>query len=253
METSHSLVADLVDAGHILFHEGVLDAFGHVSVRAPEGGHFLLSRSMAPAQVEAADILTFGLDGERVGTTPGTSAPKVFLERFIHAAIYRARPDVRAIVHSHAPALIPFGVVRGATLRPICHMSGFLARGAPVFDIADAAGPDSDMLIRDNQLGDALAVSLRDAPIVLMRGHGVTVVAPSLRKAVYCAIYAQLNARLVLDAARLGGEIRYLSTEEGLAAEAANDGQIDRAWDLWRRAARQATAVLRDTAGNGAD
>lgn len=237
-----NLIADLVDAGHILFHEGVLDAFGHVSMRHPDQpDRFLLSRSMAPAQAGAADILTFGLDGELAEA----GAHKVFLERYIHAAIYRARPEVRAVVHSHAPALIPFGVVQGATLRPICHMGGFLARGAPVFDIADAAGDGSDMLIRDNRLGDALATRLGNATVVLMRGHGVTVAADSLRKAVYCAIYAQTNARLVLDAARLGGDIRYLTEAEGLAAERANDGQIDRAWDLWRRTAHEATAMFR--------
>lgn len=236
-----NLIADLVDAGHILFNEGVLDAFGHVSTRHPDGDRFLLSRSMAPAQATMSDILTFGLDGEPIEA----GGHKVFLERYIHAAIYRARPEVQAVVHSHSPALIPFGVVRGATLRPICHMSGFLARGAPVFDIADAAGDATDMLIRDNALADALVRSLGDATVVLMRGHGVTVAAGSLRKAVYCAVYAQLNARLVLDAARLGGDIHYLSREEGLAAEAANDGQIGRAWELWRRAAEDATAAFR--------
>lgn len=236
-----NLITDLVDAGHILFNQGVLDAFGHVSVRHPDGNRFLLSRSMAPAQATAFDILTFGLDGECIDT----GGHKVFLERYIHAAIYRARPEVNAVVHSHAPELIPFGVVRGAELRPICHMSGFLARGAPVFDIADAAGDGTDMLIRDNDLGDALARSLGDSRMVLMRGHGSTVAADSLRKAVYCAVYAQLNARLVLDAKRLGGEIHYLSREEGLAAESANDGQINRAWDLWRRAADHDTAMFR--------
>ncbi|AGW94440.1 MULTISPECIES: class II aldolase/adducin family protein [Cupriavidus] len=239
MET---LVENLADAGHILFHEGVLDAFGHVSARHPDGDRFLMSRSMAPAQAGPDDILTFGLDGEPIEA----HGHKVFLERYIHAALYRARPEIRAVVHSHAPALIPFGVVRGATLRPICHMSGFLARGAPVFDIAEAAGDGSDMLIRDNRLGDALAARMGDATVVLMRGHGVTVAADSLEKAVYCAVYAQVNARLVLDSVRLGGEIRYLTVAEALAAERANDSQIGRAWDLWRRAARQATAVFRE-------
>jgi len=238
---TRTLVEDLVDAGHILFHEGVLDAFGHVSARHPDGDRFLMSRSMAPVQAGAGDILAFGLDGEPADA----QGRKVFLERHIHAALYRARPEVRAVVHSHSPALIPFGVVSGAALRPVCHMSGFLARGAPVFDIADVAGDGSDMLIRDRRLGDALAAAMGGATIVLMRGHGVTVAADSIEKAVYCAVYAQANARLVLDATRLGGEIRYLTAAEGLAAEHANDGQIGRAWDLWRRAARRATAGLR--------
>ncbi|GAB7545930.1 class II aldolase/adducin family protein [Cupriavidus sp. 8B] len=234
---------DLVDANHILFHEGVLDAFGHVSMRcADDPGRFLLSRSMAPALVAAADVFAFDLDGNPVADAAGNTIdgqpPAVFLERFIHSAIYRARPDVMAVVHSHSPAVIPFGVARNVTLRPICHMSGFLARGAPVFEIRDSAGPGSDLLIRDAALGQALAARLGTADVVLMRGHGATVAADSLRQAVYCAIYTEKNARLVLEARRLG-DIEYLTDEEGLAAEATNAKQVNRAWDLWKRLARQ--------------
>lgn len=238
---------DLVDANHILYHEGLLDAFGHVSMRSPQrADRFVLARSMAPALVTADDLLTFDLDANPVAHGDATpiegTAPAVFLERFIHSAIYRARPDVMAVVHSHSPAVIPFGVVRNATLRPVCHMSGFLARGTPVFEIRDTAGPGSDLLIRDAALGQALAVRLGTATVVLMRGHGATVAASSLRQAVYCAIYTEKNARLVLDAGRLG-DIEYLSDEEAFAAEATNAQQVNRAWDLWRRSARQSTVA----------
>src|SRR6185436_8583644 len=188
-----SLVEELVDANHILFHQGVVDGFGHVSARHP--GHkevFLLSRSMAPALVTAADILSFDLDGN----TLGRDARAPYLERFIHGEIYRARPDVMAIVHSHSPCVIPFGVAKGAPLRAICHMSGFLGAATPVFEIRDTAGPASDMLIRNRELGVALANSLGAHAAVLMRGHGSTVVGNGVRQAVFRAVYTEVKARL---------------------------------------------------------
>lgn len=227
-------VADLVVANHILFHQGVVDGFGHVSLRHPgRADRFLLSRSMAPALVEAGDILCFDLDAEPV--TP--EAPPAYLERFIHAEIYRARPDVMAVVHSHSPAVVPFGVVGGVPLRPVCHMCGFLGRGAPVFEIRDTAGDATDLLIRDRRLGAALARSLGSAAAVLMRGHGSTVVGASLRQAVFRAVYTEVGARLQSEALRLGA-VTYLTEGEAAAASASNDGQIGRAWDLWRRDAR---------------
>jgi ribulose-5-phosphate 4-epimerase/fuculose-1-phosphate aldolase len=202
-------------------------------VRDPDrADRFLLARSMAPALVTSADILRFDLDGD---AQEGDSRA-AYLERFIHAAIYRARDDVHAVVHSHSPSIIPFGVVRRARLRPVCHMSGFLHPAAPVFEIRDVAGRDSDMLIRNAKLGAALASSLGPNAIVLMRGHGSTVVGRDLRQAVFRAIYAEVNARLQSEAQRMG-PVTFLSAEEAANAAAANDGQIDRAWDLWRRAA----------------
>jgi HCOMODA/2-hydroxy-3-carboxy-muconic semialdehyde decarboxylase len=131
------LIADLVTANHILFRQGVVDGFGHVSVRHDRSpGHFLLARSMAPAPVTAADIVTFDLDSRPLDA----DGRAVYLERFIHGDIYRVRPDVRAVVHSHSPAVVPFGVVRSVPLRPICDMSGFLGSGAPVFEIRETAG-----------------------------------------------------------------------------------------------------------------
>ena len=232
--TDRSPLLDLVDANHILFHQGVVDGFGHVSVRdARHRDRFLLARSMAPALVGAGDILSFDLDGNPLGG----DARAPYLERFIHGEIYRARPDVQAVVHSHSPCVVPFGVVSGAPLRPICHMSGFLHPAAPIFEIRDAAGPASDMLIRNRALGAALARSLGAHAVVLMRGHGSTVVGTSLRQAVFRAVYTEVNARLQTIALGLGGPVNYVSPEEG-ALRVKNPGEEGRAWDGWKEKAK---------------
>jgi len=223
-----ALVEDLVYANRILYDQGVLDGFGHVSMRDPRNANrFLLSRSMAPALVKAADILAYDRDGAPLDA----GDRRVYLERFIHAAIYRARPDVQAIVHSHSPSLIPFGATR-TPLRPLYHMSAFLGSGTPVFDIRDAAGV-TDMLIGDNRLGDALAVALGDQTALLLRGHGAVNVGTSVQQVVFRAVYTETNARLQAEAMRLG-TVTYLSPEEAAKAAAAVDGQLLRAWDLWK-------------------
>jgi len=231
-----ALIADLVDANHILFREGVLDGFGHVSARDPQrAGRFLLARSMAPALVSAADLMRFDFDGN----TAGKDTRPPYLERFIHGEIYRARPDVNAIVHSHSLGVIPFGVASGTRLRAICHMSGFLGGATPVFEIRATAGPASDLLIRDRKLGAALARSLGPNAVVLMRGHGSTVVGASVRQAVFRAVYTEVNARLQSEALRLGA-VTYLTEQEAELASATNDSQINRAWELWKALAGQA-------------
>src|SRR5690606_36534845 len=161
---------------------------------------FLLARNMAPGLVTADDIVEFDLDGHPV-TARGRP---VYLERFIHSEIYRQRPDVVSVVHSHAPAVVPFGTVAGVALEPIWHMSGFLGQGVPVFEIRDVAGDDSDLLIRTPGLGSALARSLGDSCVVLMRGHGATVVGPALKETVFRSVYTQMNAELQLQARQLG-------------------------------------------------
>ncbi|HEX7785703.1 MAG TPA: class II aldolase/adducin family protein, partial [Methylomirabilota bacterium] len=170
------LIEDLVAANHILVDQGVLDGYGHVSARHDrDPDRFLMSRSRAPELVTAADIMEYDLDGEAVDARGRGS----YLERFIHSEIYRARPDVRAVVHDHSPSVIPFGVT-SATLRPLYHMSAFLSGGVPVFDIRAATGGDTDMLVRTPALGRALARTLGPRPVALMRGHGAVVVGPSL-------------------------------------------------------------------------
>jgi HCOMODA/2-hydroxy-3-carboxy-muconic semialdehyde decarboxylase len=228
-----ALLQDLVDANHILFREGVLDAFGHVSVRSGPD-RFLLSASVAPAMVRAEDILDFDLDGR----CHGDRRRAVYAERFIHAEIYRARPDVQAVVHSHAPSVLPFSLVGNARLRPVCHMSGFLREGAPVFDVRNVAGLTSDMLVRNRELGADLARTLGNEAVVLMRGHGSTVVGPSLKVAVYRAIYTEVNARIQLDAQRLGAPV-YLTAGEAEATARANEAQVERPWQLWLARARR--------------
>lgn len=230
-----ALVDDLVAANHILVDEGVLDAFGHVSVRHDrQPDRFLLARNMAPGQVRAADILQFALDG----TPLDAGDRRVYLERFIHGAIYRARPDVMAVVHSHSPSVVPFSVSRRARLRPVCHMSGFLGAGAPLFEIRDAAGDASDLLVRDDRLGRALADTLGASSFVLMRGHGSTTVAPSLKLVVYRAVYAEVNAKLQMQALQLG-DPEYLTEGEAKTAMESTEGQVERPWALWKEAARQ--------------
>ncbi len=234
IDADPTLIGDLVSANHILYRHGVVDGFGHVSVRDDANpNRFLLARNMAPALVAAEDIMAFALDG-----TPEPSDPRQpYLERFIHGSIYRARPEVGAVVHSHAPSVIPFGVVRGITLRPIYHMSSFLGGPVPVFEIRDAAGDDNDLMVRDERLGDALSASLGAAPAVLMRGHGATIVGGDVRQAVFRAIYTAANAGLQAEAMRLG-EVVFLSDEENARSSVTNAGQAERAWSLWRREAQ---------------
>lgn len=220
---------ELVTASRILFRNGIVDAFGHISARHPDRpDHYLLSRSVAPVGVEPDDIMIFGPDDEAVGDDR-----RPYLERFIHGAIYRFRPDVNSIVHSHSPAVIPFGVVSNTRLKPIFHMSGFLGKGSTLFEIRESHGAGTDMLIRDRELGRALADALGESELVLMRGHGSTVVANSIRLAVYRAIYTEVNARLQCQAIIMGGEITFLSDAEAKAAAEANEGQLNRAWDMW--------------------
>ena len=228
-------LSDLVLANHILVNEGVLDGFGHISVRDPANpAQFFIARSMAPALVTEADLVTCNLDGEVIAPAGG----KTYVERFIHSEIYKARPDVMSVVHSHSPAVIPFGVT-GARLRPICHMSGFLGSTVPVYEIRHDAGETSDLLIRNQALGLALAQSLGAATVALMRGHGSVTVGVSIKQAVFRAIYTENSARLQLEASRLG-EINFLTDGEAQATSDMNDQHLDRPWQMWKRRAQAA-------------
>jgi ribulose-5-phosphate 4-epimerase/fuculose-1-phosphate aldolase len=227
-----ALVDDLVAANRILYDQGVVDGFGHVSTRHDrDANRFLLARSMAPGLVTKDDILEFDLDGNAVDAKGRT----LYLERFIHSEIYKAHPEVTAIVHSHSPSVIPFGVT-GVALKPLYHMSAFLGSGAPVFEIREAGGDATDMLIRTPALGAALARSLGGAAVMLMRGHGNVVVADSLKLVVFRAIYTEINAKLETEAVMLGqGKITFLNDKEAAAATATNNQVIGRAWELWKQ------------------
>lgn len=228
------LIEDLVAANRILADQGVLDGYGHVSARHDrDPARFLMSRSLAPELVTAADIMEYGHDSEPVDPRGRSS----YLERFIHGEIYRARPDVQAVVHSHSPSVIPFGVT-GVPLRPLFHMSAFLADGAPVWDIRAAAG-DTDMLVRTPALGRALAQTLGPRAVVLMRGHGVATVASGLPLVVFRSVYTEVNALLQAQAMGLGGAVTYLSPEEAKRAEASVAGTVARPWELWKRKLRR--------------
>jgi ribulose-5-phosphate 4-epimerase/fuculose-1-phosphate aldolase len=222
------LIEDLVYANRILYRQEVLDGFGHVSVRSDKDpSHFLMSRSMAPALVTSNDIMEYSSDGEPVDARGRNS----YVERYIHAAIYRVRPDVKAIVHSHSPDIIPYSVT-GTTLLPVYHVTAFLRLGAPIFDSHDGFG-DTDMLIRDNKLGDGLAKVLGNSGVALIRGHGFVAVANSTPIVVYRAIYTQLNARVQAEGMKLG-KIKYLTPGEAEKAQAIVEATVGRPWELWK-------------------
>ena len=230
-----ALIDDLVSANHILVNEGVLDGFGHISVRHDKNPElFLIARSMAPALVTNSDIVYCNLDGEVIHP----NGAKSYVERFIHSEIYKLRPDVHSIIHSHSPAIIPFGVT-GERLRPICHMSGFLGAVTPVYEIRNSVGDSSDLLIRTQSLGRDLAHTLGHHAVALLRGHGNVCVGYSIQQAVYRAIYTENNAKLQLQAKPLG-EITFLTEDEAQATAEMNDQHLDRPWQMWKRKAQMA-------------
>jgi HCOMODA/2-hydroxy-3-carboxy-muconic semialdehyde decarboxylase len=225
-----ALVENLVAANRILSQHGVLDESGHVSIRHPTSpNRYLMARSLSPALVSAEDLLEFDLDSEPVDQR----GRRLALERFIHGEIYKVRPDVNAVIHSHSPSVIPFSVT-SVPLRPIILPAAFLWTGVPVFETRKAGVPAADMLIRNRDLGKALADSLGDKRVALLRGHGNVVVGPDVRTAVRYAMFTETNARLLITTIGLGGgPINYISAEEG-AARDRDPGIPDRAWELWK-------------------
>ena len=225
------LIDDLVTANHILASEGILDGYGHVSVRDSRNpNHYFLSRSLAPGLVAAADIIEYDLDSNPIGDTRLS-----YRERFIHGEIYKARPDVMAIVHDHSPAVIPFSV-SSVPLRAVSHMAAFIGEGVPVFEIRDVDGM-TDMLISNPKRGQALAKVLGDHPAALMRGHGAVVVGGTVKEVVGRAYYLDSDARLQEQAILLGGKVTYFEPEEAKKT-APQDGYV-RAWDVWKRKAEK--------------
>ena len=225
------LVEDLVAANRILVAQGVLDGYGHVSVRHDRSpDRYLMSRSLAPELVTAADVLEYDLDSNPIDARGRTT----YLERFVHGEIYRARPDVKAVVHHHSPSVIPFSVT-GVPLRPIYHMAAFLGDGVPVFEIRQAAGM-SDLLVRNAALGRALAKTLGPGSTGLLRGHGAVVVGPTIVHAVARSVYMEMNARLQAQAMALGN-VTYLDPEEARKADASVSETYARPWELWKREA----------------
>jgi ribulose-5-phosphate 4-epimerase/fuculose-1-phosphate aldolase len=225
---------ELVTANRILAREGVVDAFGHVSIRHPEHAErFILSRARAPECIEVDDLMEFTLDG----TAIEPRGRKPYAERFIHAALYEARGDVLAVVHNHSPSLIPFGIT-GTPLRPVMHMCASMGAHVPLWDSRTAFG-DTNLLVTNMAMARDLASSLGSCSVALMRGHGCVVAGASLRDVVFNSIYLELNANLQLKASALG-EITFLSDGE-IQAILATRGAFtyERAWEYWcRRAGR---------------
>lgn len=223
-------IEDLVLASRILADHGILDAYGHVSVRSDrDGQHFFMSRSLAPVLVTRGDVLEYDLDCNVIGGTK----EKLFLERFIHGEIYRARPDVKSVVHCHTPSLIPFGDT-DVELRPMFGLAGFLAAGVPVFEIRQSFG-ETDLLVSDAARGRALAQKLGNKPVALMRGHGAVVTGSSLPLTVGRCVYLDLDARVQQQTIALGAKkTTYLTPEEGRQSVADD---YRRAWELWRHEA----------------
>jgi HCOMODA/2-hydroxy-3-carboxy-muconic semialdehyde decarboxylase len=226
------LIRDLVVANRILARENVVDAYGHVSVRHPDDPRrFLLATSIAPELVEEGHIIAFNPDG----TPVRDDGRSLYHERFIHAGIYQARPDVQAVVHAHAEDVLPFSI-SAMPLRPVIHSGSFMGARVPVWDIADCFGPDTNLLVTNMEQARDLARSLGPDNVVLMRGHGFSAAARSLIEAVRMAVYVPRNARVLMNALRLGGDIRPLHDGEIAARNAGYKPyslETQRAWRYW--------------------
>ena len=222
-------IAELIDANRILFARGIVDAYGHVSVRSAERpDRFFLTWAIAPGLAQPTDVLAYDFDG----ATDDARGREQYSERFIHSAIYAARPDINGVVHSHSRAIIPF-TVTDVPLRPIWHMSAFLADGCATFDTHDAAG-DTDLLIKTPELGRAFADSLNGRSVGLLRGHGSVTVGRSVREAVYRAIYTEENAKLQAEAMRMG-VVKFLTDGEAALMGRYMQPDVRRPWELWLR------------------
>jgi 3-hydroxy-2-methylpyridine-4,5-dicarboxylate 4-decarboxylase len=229
-DSDEQRIADLVLASRILVHEGVLDGFGHVTVRSLKNpDHYFMLRAMPPALVTEKDVIELGRDSAPIDP----QAPRTNGERFIHGEIYRIRPDVQAIVHSHSPAVIPFSISPDRPLRPVLHMAGFLPAQVSVFDHRDVSKDDPSLrgklMVNNAKLGAALAKTLGNDSVVLIRGHGNAVVGASLPWAVLRAVYTQLNARIQMEAAMLGQNVIYLNEDE-LKMHPVEVFDVERPW-----------------------
>jgi HCOMODA/2-hydroxy-3-carboxy-muconic semialdehyde decarboxylase len=225
-------IADLVAANRILANEGVLDAFGHVSVRHPQKPDtYFMSRSLAPALITAADVIEHDLDNNAVAAKDRDQ--KLYYERWIHGEVYKARLDVNAVVHSHSPTVVPFASTR-APLRPLLHNASFLGFGAPIFEIRKIV-KRSDLMISSGPLGKAMVEAMGSACVVLLRGHGNVVVGPTLPITVFRAYYTEINARQQLHAMALGpDDVVYMDEGECETTDKVMQSVAGRPWELWK-------------------
>jgi len=232
MSNRDVIIKDLVIANRILAREDVVDAYGHVSIRNPDNPKsFFISRSLAPELIEKDDIVELGLDGEPLKNEKRS----LYLERFIHAAIYEARPDINSVVHAHAEDTLPFGIAAATKLKPVIHSGSFIGPNVPVWDIADKFGA-TNVLVTNMAQGRDLAKCLGKNSVALMRGHGFASAARSLIEVVRLSVYLPRNARALMRAKMTGGTIKYLSKGE---IDARNKGyspystETWRAWEYW--------------------
>ena len=226
------ILRNLVIANRILAHEGVVDAYGHISVRHPErSDRFFLSASRSPELVTLDDIIEYDLDCNPVDLRDRVQ----YTERPIHGCIYRSRPDVMSVVHNHAYEVIPFTVTQGVRLRPVLHLAAGLGTEVPVWDIRDRFG-DTNLLVTTAAQGADLAQGLAANRVVLMRGHGAAVAGASIQDAVHTSVYLKVNALLQAEAMRMGGDLVYLSDGEIAEMRKSTAGHA-RAWEYWTRRA----------------
>jgi len=221
---------DLMAAYRILAEYGVIDAYGHVSIRSPANPQrYFIARSLAPEIVQVEDILEYDLDSNPLDARGRESVR----ERFIHGEVYKARSDVMAVVHNHSPSVIPFSVT-GVPMRPIYHMASFIGEGVPNFEIRDFE-KGTDLLVKTPKLGAALAKTLGESPASLMRGHGAVVVGENIARAVGRSVYLEQSAQLQMQAMALSNKITCLDDAEVKASVPVQD--YKRAWPMWREKA----------------
>jgi ribulose-5-phosphate 4-epimerase/fuculose-1-phosphate aldolase len=241
-DSNEARIEDLITASHILANEGILDSFGHTTVRsATDPSHFFMPRAMPPALVARADIVEIDLDCKPVTA----NAPRLNGERYIHCEVYKARADVQSVIHTHDLAVIPFGLT-GTPLRPVVAQAGFLPKETPLFEVRDAYGPtaaERGVLVLNSALGKALATKLAGNPVVLMRGHGETVVGRSVKEATVRTLYTNIDARAQAAAAAMG-PITALDDAE-LATNARENFDADRPWENYRQRMLKAQAQAR--------
>ena len=249
MANLDTIIKDLVIANRILAKEDVVDAYGHVSIRNPDNPKsFFISRSLAPELIEKDDIVELGLDGEPLKNEKRS----LYLERFIHAAIYEMRPDINSVVHAHAEDTLPFGIAAATKLKPVIHSGSFIGPNVPVWDIADKFGA-TNVLVTNMAQGRDLAKCLGKNSVALMRGHGFASAARSLIEVVRLSVYLPRNARALMRAKMLGGKIKYLSKGE---IDARNAGyspystETWRAWEYWANKAGVGNLLTRPDGGS---
>jgi len=249
MANLDSIIKDLVIANRILAKEDVVDAYGHISVRNPTNPKtFFISRSLAPELITKDDIVELGMDGQPVDKNEKRS---LYLERFIHAAILEARPDINSVVHAHAEDTLPFGIAAAVKLKPVIHAGSFIGPNVPVWDIADKFG-DTNVLVTNMAQGRDLAKKLGKNAVALMRGHGFASAGRSMIEVVRLSVYLPRNARALMRAKMLGGKIKYLSKGE---IDARNAGyspysnETWRAWEYWANKAGVGDLLTRPDGG----